>query len=318
MRRFAGLYQGYAGVCRMQISYRRVFSVEVQPDGQRARGILAGFTHKGELYSLLGSAVYVNVYPYPLPPLLPHILLSELAVTYDEAFDILGDVPVGDIHDFEEELRNERHQKVVFSTRHVSVLDTFSSDDGNGKAQLRSLHFNHRLTFVQSCVGLTNGEPSHAMPPPIHGLTGTHLQGLGISVGLHRLLQETNNGDVEPQDPGSTKPIHVCVLGGGGCTLPAFLHFALPHAKITVVEQSADVCAAARECFGIAALEAAEHGRFALKEVVPFAHWFVVIAIAFSFLIVDFLPISDSMLSRRDVPLSGSKIHPQPNATSLL
>jgi hypothetical protein len=47
-------------------------------------------------------------------------------VSYDEAFDMLGDIPLDELEDFEHELESERDQKIVFSTRHVSVLDSFT------------------------------------------------------------------------------------------------------------------------------------------------------------------------------------------------
>ena len=58
------------------------------------------------------------------------------------------------------------------------------------------------------------------------------------------------------------------MLGAGACGLPAFLHEALPGATIDAVELSADVCAAARACFGVAALEGSP--RFALHEACAF------------------------------------------------
>ena len=60
----------------------------------------------------------------------------------------------------------------------------------------------------------------------------------------------------------------IAVLGAGACALPAFLHEALPGATIDAVELSGDVCAAARACFGVAALEGSP--RFALHEACAF------------------------------------------------
>jgi hypothetical protein len=134
-----------------------------------------------------------------------------------------------------------------------------SSSTTNPNAQIqRSLHFNNRIDLVQSCVNLQeDGTIDRTNPPPFSGTTGTHLQGLGIAAALHARITS--------QLPAETIPHcqRIVFLGAGACSLPAYLFEKLPHnVAVTAVELSADVCFAARRCFGVDTLEdSADHSR---------------------------------------------------------
>jgi len=174
----------------------------------------------------------------------------ELGVSFAEGLALAKALPLAALREFESSLAG---QSVVMSTDSVSVLDTDAEGGGGGGGRLRSLHFNNRLDLVQSCARVAAGTADddgvvvlHDQPPP-RGPTGTNTVGLALALALH--------ADPAPR---------VAVLGAGACVLPAFVHARLPRCTLEAVERSADVRRAARECFGIAELEAASD-RFALR-----------------------------------------------------
>lgn len=133
-------------------------------------------------------------------------------------------------------------------------MDTATQD-----GYLRSLHFNDRYDYVQSSVRVSvAGLVDHSRPPPTVGETGTVVSGLGLAVASHILLTPS-------WAHASHMALRIAVVGAGACSLPAFLHTALPAAQVDAVELSAAVCAAARDHFGVAELEASS-SRFRLHE----------------------------------------------------
>ena len=165
--------------------------------------------------------------------------------TFEEARSLLEDVPDSEIADWAAQHRAEQLQAVLFCTPEVTVLDEYDTDQIGAAPARRSLRFNRRLDLEQTCVRLN---PSTrcvdvSAPPP------SRLQGLALAAQLFTAA----TGRV---------PRRVAVLGAGGCSLPAFLHEALAECHVDAVELSADVRAAARACFGVAALETS--GRFQL------------------------------------------------------
>ena len=81
------------------------------------------------------------------------------------------------------------------------------------------------------------------------------LQGLSLAVAVW----VANGGAASAA---AAPPLRVCVLGAGGCSVPAFLHHALPGASVDAVEPCGTVSYVARHMFGVDALEGA--GRFRL------------------------------------------------------
>jgi hypothetical protein len=205
----------------------------VQPDAKKARGLLAGLTH------------------------------TDLDMTFDDAWEVLGEVDEDDLKEFEVELLQDHAHRIVVSTKEITVLDTqeAAKDSKNGmvvhSSRLqtnRSLHFNNRINLVQSCVLLReDGAVDRALPPPITGATGTHLQGLGIAAALQAHNANAGQSLAEKQ--------RIVFLGAGACSLPAYLCQSLPYdVAVTAIELSADVCFAARQCFGVDALELGSDG----------------------------------------------------------
>lgn len=185
-----------------------------------------------------------------------------LGISYEEACQTLCDVPQSMLDEFELELEAQG-QQVVLSTPRLTVLDTEESGD-SGNSWLRSLHFNEKLDFVQSCVRVRGDKdcdpiariPDHSAPPPSQGSTATHLKILLAAVGLHQVISQLERTAVYDVH----RPMRLAILGAGGCSVPAHLVTALqlPGAKpaeIHAVEVDTEVVATARECFGIGALE---------------------------------------------------------------
>lgn len=181
----------------------------------------------------------------------------QLGISYTEASEALQHVDQSMLDDFAAELA-QGGQEVVASTPQVTVLDTIVPAQSRSKASwLRSLHFNDRLDYVQSCVRVT-GTPAcppelrvadHSQPPPMDGETATHLHLLVVAVGLYRAMAAE-----------TAEHLHIVVLGAGGCSVPAYLAAALrlpggQPAEIDAVELNDDVVAAARAHFGIQNLE---------------------------------------------------------------
>ena len=180
---------------------------------------------------------------------------GEQGMSFEAAYEVLGEMDAGELAEWEAEWLSETGQRLRFATRDVSVIDS-PADDGTF---LRSLHFNERVDVVQTCVAVdaVTDTPDHSRPPSLDAQSGTYSQGLALAIALHGL--------------GAARRSDACrigVLGAGACGLPAFLHEALPQAQVDAVEVSADVCAAARECFGIQTLEGSS--RFRLHQACAF------------------------------------------------
>jgi len=174
-----------------------------------------------------------------------------LGMSYDEACETVQALPPALLAQFEADLA-AAGQQLVASTRELTVLDTEAPAPGTW---LRSLHFNARLDYVQSCVLVRGGGgdcpadrvPDHSSAPPSTGATATHLRRLLNAVGLQRLLLPA--GDPDPA------PLRIVVLGAGGCTVPAHLATALRHpAAVEAVEISPAVVEVAHEWFGISTI----------------------------------------------------------------
>lgn len=180
---------------------------------------------------------------------------GEQGVSFEAAYDMLGEMDAAELVEWEAEWLSEMGQRLRFATRDVSVIDS-PADDGTF---LRSLHFNERVDVVQTCVAVdaVTDTPDHSRPPSLDAQSGTYSQGLALAIALHGLRQTRGNA-----------ACRIGVLGAGACGLPAFLHQALPHAQVDAVEVSADVCAAARECFGVQSLE--RSSRFRLHQTCAF------------------------------------------------
>jgi spermidine synthase len=175
----------------------------------------------------------------------------DLGVEFTEAVELLDGIPPEQLREFQEALLSGEGKSVVYSNMKLSVIDSAEP----GGALLRSLVFNARPNLVQTAVLVdAAGNVDNSRPPPIEGGSATHLQGLSLAVALHSLHRAAGRGATH-----STPP-RVCVLGAGGCSLPAHLLLTIPGATIDAVELSPAVLAAARDFFGVGALEA-EHPR---------------------------------------------------------
>lgn len=185
-------------------------------------------------------------------------------MSYAEASDALQHVEADLLDDFAAELA-AGGQEVVVSTPQLTVLDSAvpggDCDQPSTTSWLRSLHFNDRLDYVQSCVRVTGTQTcppksrsaDHRHCPPASGATATHLHLLLTAVGLQRANTEH----------ALEEHLRIAVLGAGGCSVPAYLATALrlPRnraAEIDAVELNEDVVAAARTYFGIQHLEASD------------------------------------------------------------
>ena len=153
-------------------------------------------------------------------------------MSYEQACDVLESVDVEMLRDFERELA-EAGQQVVSSCRLLSVLDTLEALDGEDGCWLRSMHFNQRLDFVQSCVRVRGAadaaprqrQPDHSRAPPSTGSTATHLGGLSSALALHQLLARQCGSAAAAAAPAAEggDALSVLILGAGGCSVPAHL-----------------------------------------------------------------------------------------------
>ena len=166
--------------------------------------------------------------------------------SFDEAYGILEQIDPQVLYEFEENLWDENNMRFIHSTRDISVIDMEIT--GEDKA-VRSLVFNARPKLIQSSieiehVGATSGPKVFGAPPPLVGLTATHLGGLALAVPL---WLASNKKTLPPAKDGPDRPRAV-VIGAGGCTIPAVL--AKVGCDITAIEPHADVHDAARQYFG--------------------------------------------------------------------
>lgn len=168
--------------------------------------------------------------------------------TFEEAYDILKQVDPSVLSDFESELWEEHQMKFIHSTKTISVIDSFSAtgDEDNKRTITRSLVFNDRPKLIQSSIEVEYNNKKNCEhkilwqnPPPLVGLTSTHLGGLALSVPLWRMAVAA-----------SAKP-NVVVVGAGGCTVPSFLGGAA-GCHVTAIEANEEVRQAALKYFGAA------------------------------------------------------------------
>ena len=87
------------------------------------------------------------------------------------------------------------------------------------------------------------------------------LQGLSLAVAVWLANNAGATRDELAAAAAATAP-RICVLGAGGCSVPAFLHHTLPTSSVDAVEPCGTVSYVARHMFGVDELERA--GRFRL------------------------------------------------------
>mmetsp|Transcript_29125 Transcript_29125/g.84658 ORF Transcript_29125/g.84658 Transcript_29125/m.84658 type:complete len:451 (+) Transcript_29125:132-1484(+) len=164
--------------------------------------------------------------------------------SFDEAYEILEQIDPEVIYEFEENLWDEDNMKFIHSTRDISVIDMEIT--GEDKA-IRSLVFNARPKLIQSSIEIDHvgaiGPRMLGDPPPLIGLTATHLGGLALAVPLWLAI----NNKAFPAEDAPDRPRAV-VIGAGGCTIPAVL--AKAGCDVTAIEPHLDVCDAAKQHFG--------------------------------------------------------------------
>ncbi len=217
--------------------------------------------------------------------------MDELKLSYQDAYDLALDAVDAAQQKawLDEWHRNTGGQTLVHGSKRLSVID--SPADHN--TSMRTLHFNDRIDLIQTAclVDAATNEPLPSLlPPHTRGMAdwGTHCAGLALAVPL---MCATSGAP----------PTRIVVLGAGGGALPAFLHAALPGAVVDAVELSGEVCAVARECFGVGAAEAT--GRLRLHEDCAFA-WLERTAPASLDLIVVDLESDSLALAAPGVPLA--------------
>lgn len=166
---------------------------------------------------------------------------------FEEAYELLKDVEPEVLLDFENDLWSNQRQKVVWSSKQVSVIDTEGPEtrpDGVPVAT-RSLILNERPHLIQSSVEISAigaaGPSNFGAPPPLTGAMGTHVGGLALAVPLW-LCRFTSTAT-------SRRSPRVAIIGAGGCTLPSVL--ANLGALVTAVEPNDEVREAALGCFGV-------------------------------------------------------------------
>jgi len=188
--------------------------------------------------------------------LLAGSLHEQFEMSFDDAYEVMIQLPNHDITSFVKTFEEEKGMKVVYGTKELVVLDSIANDT---KDKFRSLHFTRRLDLEQSSVALMeSGHIQHNAPPPgaLHGL----MFALALAQPL-TLASGFKEARVSISD--------CLVLGGGGCSIPAFIHSLLgteywttQPLRVEAVEVREDVVSIAREYFGIKELE--EQGSFIL------------------------------------------------------
>ena len=153
--------------------------------------------------------------------------------SFAAAYDAVRGVDARELEAFEAELRRERGWRFAYGSRDVSVLDDVA-------AGVRGLLFNARPSLVQSSIRLDGaGRPAAPpAPPPLRGDLGTAAGGLALVAPLWRMSRRGG------------EPRRACVLGGGGCGVPALLRARFCGA-VDVVEPADEVRAVARDFFGV-------------------------------------------------------------------
>ena len=76
--------------------------------------------------------------------LLAGLTHKDCGVSYEDACDLLREVPKSDLLEFEDNLYQEEGKKIVFSNSEVTVMDSICDD-----STMRTLHFNRRPNLVQ-------------------------------------------------------------------------------------------------------------------------------------------------------------------------
>ena len=184
--------------------------------------------------------------------LLAGSLYEKLGMTFDEAYDSLDRVPQEELLEFERDFE----QSIVAGTKEATVLER--REQG---LQYRSLVLNRRVDLEQSRIMVSGDLPEGVILH--HVSSGGPHEGLSLVASLCEKRAD--------------EPLHMVVLGGGGCAVPALCYTVLrplyPEVKVDVVELSREVCEIARNHFGISALESSSDGRFALHhaDAVDFA-----------------------------------------------
>ena len=200
---------------------------------------------------------------------------------FDEAYEILQQVDPEVLLEFETDLWEQDGMKFVHSTKEISVIDLYHQhqlyEPNHTTKAVRSLIFNARPSLIQSSIEVEfyteqneiehdhdhDHEHQHEIepkvhvqvlwgkPPPLVGLTATHLGGLTLSVPLwlacRKNKKNLQNGNDNDDDSDKNKP-RALVLGAGGCTIPSLLKKS--GCNVIAIEPSHDVRHAALTYFG--------------------------------------------------------------------
>lgn len=175
---------------------------------------------------------------------------------FEDSLDLLMDVPEETLVEWERGHFEEHGQRVVFGTPLLSVVDTRVDSLDAVDGFIRTMYFNARLDLEQSRVLMFKGDKSDSSEDVVFDFSqnpgpSSGLGALGIAVarriGEHRRAHRLNEST-------HWQP-NICILGGGGCILQAYLHDSLSSCTSVSVELSEEVINVARGYFGISRLE---------------------------------------------------------------
>ncbi|GMH77492.1 hypothetical protein TL16_g07428 [Triparma laevis f. inornata] len=159
---------------------------------------------------------------------------------FADAYEAISQVPDNLLAEFESELMEGQGREFIYGSKLVSVIDTTTSTSTSTstlptKETLRTLILNERPNLVQTCIKVPGPAGSQFIsdgaPSPI---SETHLGGLALTL----LLSP------------SSSPSCV-IVGAGGCTLPHTISVFNESGSVVAVEPCEEVCAAARQWFGV-------------------------------------------------------------------
>eukprot|EP00939_MAST-03C_sp_MAST-3C-sp1_P004776 g4776.t1 len=180
-------------------------------------------------------------------------------LNFDDTYDLLQEVPENDLVEWEKGHFEDHAQIVRYGSEEITVLDTMMDSTDNEivcSTALRTLIFNRRVDLQQS-RSLVQW-PNDANQEEIYDFSSPDslIRGLSIAAGIRTFAAENLSINRESKLNSATS-VNICVLGGGGCSLPMYLRESLraPKVAIDCVEISEDVRFAAREYFGVARVE---------------------------------------------------------------
>jgi hypothetical protein len=205
-------------------------------------------------------------------------------ISFEEAYNLVKEIEPSILHSWADEHFKETGTMLIYGTKRLSVIKDLSQS-------VVTLHFNDCIDLEQSRASIiclptslsaamlplslpssssSSSSPQPDIDPPFHPNPNPNddgnvlmdidyhvnhcstppglLQGLLIGLVLNNTIDSNSNNNANVK--------RICVLGGGGCVVPAHIYTRMAgFCNVEVVENDSEVLHAARRFFGISALE---------------------------------------------------------------